>query len=103
MFVVLIKYTAELDEIDRLMRDHVAFLHECYRAGVFLTSGRRVPRTGGVILARAESREDLDEVLRHDPFVVEGAATYEIVEFKTSLHHPTLAPFADPGTRKVRI
>ena len=40
--------------------------------------------------------------MQHDPFVSEGAATYEIVEFRTSAHHPALAPFADPGTRVVR-
>jgi uncharacterized protein YciI len=84
------------------MAEHVAFLEECFRAGVFLASGRQVPRRGGVILAVAPSREDLEAVIRHDPFVVHGLARYEIVEFRTSLHHPALARFADPGTRAVR-
>ena len=89
-------------EIDRRMREHVAFLDECYRAGVFLASGRQVPRKGGVILAVSPSREDLETVMRHDPFVRDGLASFEIVEFRTSLHHPALAPFADPRTRAVR-
>ena len=46
--------------------------------------------------------EDLEEIVQLDPFVVEGAASYEIVEFRTSQHHSALAPFADPGTRAVR-
>ncbi len=46
MFVVMIRYVRPLDEIDGLMREHVRFLEECYRAGVFLASGRQVPRTG---------------------------------------------------------
>ncbi len=99
MFIVTLTYTKPLDEIDRMMRRHVRFLEECYRAGVFIASGRRVPRTGGVILAVSPSCEDLEEILDHDPFVSEGAATYEIMEFRTSLHHPALAPFADEGTR----
>ena len=37
-------------------------------------------------------------VLRTRPIAV----TYEITEFRTSLHHPAMAPFADAGTRVVR-
>jgi uncharacterized protein YciI len=102
MFLVLLTYERPLDEIDRLMDAHVAFLETCYREGRFLASGRRVPRTGGVILALAASRAELEEVMRRDPFVAEGLARFEIVEFRTSLHHPALSPFADPRTRAVR-
>lgn len=101
MFVILLEYEKPLDEIDRLMPEHVAFLRRCYRAGVFLASGRQVPREGGVILAVAPKRADLEEILEADPFVREGAASFRIVEFRTSLHHEALAPFADPGTRPV--
>ena len=99
MFVVLLSYQRPLAEIDRSMRAHVAFLEEGYRAGLFVASGRRVPRTGGVILAVSPSREALAALMEHDPFVREGLATFEIVEFRTSLHHPALARFADDGTR----
>ena len=102
MFVILLDYVEPLERIDQAMQEHVAFLERCYAAGVFLASGRRVPREGGVILAVAPSRGDLDEIMAHDPFVVQGLATYEIVEFRTSLHHPALAPFADPRTRVAR-
>ena len=102
VFVVLLTYEKPLAEVDRLMREHVGFLEDCYRAGVFLACGRQVPRNGGVILAVSAKREDLDDVMQHDPFVREGVASYEIVEFRSSLHHPALAPFADPGTRAVR-
>ena len=101
MFVVLLTYEAPLSEIDRLMPEHMAFLDQCYRAGVLLASGRRVPRTGGVLLATAPSNADLEEIVRHDPFVVAGVASFEIVEFRTSQHHPRLAPFADQGTRAI--
>jgi uncharacterized protein YciI len=102
MFLVLLTYERPLEEIDRAMRAHVAFLHEGYRAGVFLASGRQVPRRGGVILAVASSRGDLEALMQQDPFVREGLARFEVVEFKTSLHHPALGPFADPGTKAVR-
>ena len=53
MFIVLLTYRKPLAEIDRLMDDHVAWLKGHYAAGLFIASGRRVPRTGGVILARS--------------------------------------------------
>ena len=53
MFVVILTYVKPLAEIDRQMRAHMKFLDEQYAAKVFVASGRQVPRTGGVILARA--------------------------------------------------
>jgi uncharacterized protein YciI len=103
MFIVLLTYQRPLAEIDRRMRAHVAFLEEGYRAGVFVASGRQVPRTGGVILAVAQSREELETRMDQDPFVREGLARFQVVEFRTSLHHPDLARFADEGTRPVRL
>ena len=102
MFVVLLTYLRPLPEIDRSMRAHVTFLEQNYRKGLFLASGRQVPRRGGVILAVAPSREAVEALMQDDPFVRQGLASFEIVEFRTSLHHPALSRFADPGTRAVR-
>lgn len=90
MFVVLLTYVKELAVIDALIPEHVAFLDEQYRAGVFLASGRRVPRTGGVILARGGGRSELENILARDPFAKAGAATYEVVEFSPSKAAPGL-------------
>ncbi len=95
MFLILLHYAKPLETVDLHMKAHMTFVRACYREKIFLVSGRRVPRTGGVILARAASREALVEIVERDPFVVEGVATYEIVEFKTSQYAPELAAFAD--------
>ncbi len=91
MFVVLLTYVKDLAVIDALIPEHVAFLDEQYRAGVFLASGRRVPRTGGVILARSGDRAELEAILARDPFARAGAATYEVVEFSPTKAAPELA------------
>jgi len=98
MFIVLLTYVKPLAEVDRRMRAHVKFLQEHYAAKTFIASGRQVPRTGGVILARAASKEALVEVMQRDPFVQNGVATFEIVQFRTSQHDPGFAPFADDET-----
>jgi len=84
MFVVTLTYLAELDAIDEAMRRHVAYLKKGYAEGVFLASGRQVPRTGGVILAAAIERSELERRIQEDPFVSEGLAEAAIVEFTPS-------------------
>jgi len=88
MFVVTLTYLRPLSEIDALMPRHVAWLKQHYRSGLFLASGRQIPRTGGVILARSGDREELEKLLLQDPFVKNGCARIEVVEFKPSMTAP---------------
>lgn len=84
MFVVTLTYVKPLSEVDVLLDEHVRFLDRNYAVGHFLASGRRVPRTGGVILVRQMEKNRLENILRDDPFQKNGVATYEIVEFAPS-------------------
>ncbi len=90
MFIVHLTYIKPISEIERLTEGHMAWLKRHYDAGLFLASGRRVPRTGGVIFARSGERAALEAAVAEDPFVAEGAATAEIVEFAPSLAIPAL-------------
>jgi len=91
MFVVLVHYVKPLEVIDALIPAHVAFLDEQYQAGVFLASGRQVPRTGGLIMAHGVLREELERILAKDPFAVNGAAEYTVIEFVPSKASPEIA------------
>jgi uncharacterized protein YciI len=73
-----------LSEIDAAMRAHMAYLKKEYAAGRFLMSGRKVPRTGGIILALGESREQVETLVKQDPFVARGLADFRITEFNLS-------------------
>jgi uncharacterized protein YciI len=84
MFVLLLTYTRPLEQVDALMREHVAWLNEHYDAGRFVVSGRRVPRTGGVIVARGDDRDEIERIVAGDPFVAGGVATCEVVQFRAS-------------------
>ncbi|HXK18999.1 MAG TPA: YciI family protein, partial [Polyangiaceae bacterium] len=76
MFVIELIYKAALSEIDQNMKAHMAFLKRNYAAGRFLVSGRKVPREGGIILALGESREQIEAVVKEDPFVSRGLADF---------------------------
>ena len=90
MFVVLLTYTASLDQVDAHLPAHREFLSRNYAAGIFVLSGRKEPRDGGVILAQTESRQALEAVLAQDPFRVHGVASYQIVEFIPTMAVPSL-------------
>ena len=88
MFVLLLTYVKPLAEVDALMRDHMAWLNEHYDAGRFLVSGRRIPRTGGVIVARGDDRGAIEALAASDPFVSGGVATCEVIQFRASQTAP---------------
>lgn len=93
MFVILLKYIKPLSEVDRLVGEHREFLERHYASGCFQLSGRQEPRTGGVILATAASRAEIERIVLGDPFKREGVAEYEIVEFLPSMAAAPLADF----------
>ena len=84
LFVVELTYTAPLTQIDAAMTAHMAFLRKYYQSGHFLVSGRKTPRDGGIILAAGRSREEIEAILREDPFCARGLATARVIQFRGS-------------------
>lgn len=80
MYIISLTYKAPLEIIDRFIPEHIAFLDKHYELGHFQLSGRKNPRTGGVIIATVDTRETLDTLLREDPFYREELADYDITE-----------------------
>jgi uncharacterized protein YciI len=81
MFIVTLTYTAPLERIDAYLPAHRAWLEELYARGLMLMSGRKEPRDGGILIAHAADRAELEAALRDDPFAQAGLATYAITEF----------------------
>lgn len=88
MFIINLNYIAPLEKIDARMKEHMVFLNACYREGLFIVSGRKVPRTGGIILAQGTSKEAVEALMRKDPFVAHGLANFDVIEFQASQSHP---------------
>lgn len=90
MFIIDLNYIVPLEELDAHMGTHVKYLKKYYRKNVFLASGRKVPRTGGIILALAESEDAVQKIIAEDPFYKLDLAEFTITEFQTSQYHPDL-------------
>jgi uncharacterized protein YciI len=92
MFIINLNYIVPLEKIDQHMAPHVKFLQKYYKQNVFVASGRKVPRTGGIILALADSKEEVEKIMQEDPFYTHKLAEFTITEFLTSQYHPDLKP-----------
>ena len=90
MCVVLLAYDAPLEAIDAAMSRHVAWLDAAYAEDLVVASGRRVPRTGGVVVMRGD-RAGVEALVATDPFVAEGLARAEVIAFTASMAAPALA------------
>jgi len=84
MFVIELVYKVSLAQIDANMPAHVKFLKKYYATGNFLVSGRKIPRDGGIIIATAKSPDEVDAIMREDPFVARGLADFRVTEFRAS-------------------
>ncbi|MFD5738860.1 YciI family protein [Streptomyces massasporeus] len=95
MFVLELTYTAPLEAVDAVLEEHVVWLDELYRQGVFLASGRKNPRDGGVIIAVAGDRARIEEITAQDPFVTAGVCAYRVTEFTATKTAPVLEAYRE--------
>jgi uncharacterized protein YciI len=73
-------YVAPLARVEELVPAHREYLQRHFASGLFVASGRRVPWTGGVIVAHGE-RADIEAAIEEDPFTRHAVAETEIVAF----------------------
>ncbi|MEU3885451.1 YciI family protein [Streptomyces sp. NPDC029041] len=95
MFVLELTYTAPLEAVDAVLEEHVDWLDEQYRQGVFLASGRKNPRDGGVIIAVAGDRARIEAIAAEDPFVTAGVCAYRVTEFAATKTAPALEAYRE--------
>ena len=81
MYIVNLNYTKEVSEVEKHLEEHIKFLEKYYEMGKFICSGRKNPRTGGVILLNAESLSEVEKIILEDTFNINEIAEYEITEF----------------------
>lgn len=93
MFIINLNYIVPLEKLDEHMGDHVKYLRKYYKEKVFVISGRKVPRTGGIILAMGKSLSEVEHIIKEDPFYIHKLAEFSVTEFLASQYHPELKNF----------
>lgn len=79
MIIVSLTYRVPVEHVEPHLAAHMAFIEKGYADGMFVASGRKVPRTGGVILARGDI-ETVRTFCLTDPFLVHALADLELTE-----------------------
>lgn len=95
MFIIDIHYTAPLEEVDKHIEGHTAYLKKYIENGTFLVTGRKVPRTGGILIANAGSKEEVEKIITEDPFSMVSEMT--ITEFTHARHNAALNELLGPS------
>ncbi|ESQ76862.1 YciI family protein [Asticcacaulis sp. AC402] len=90
MIIATLTYKVSTEDLDHHIDAHREWLTAGIESGHLLAAGRKVPRTGGMLLVRGE----LDEVkawAATDPFAVRGLADYDFTEVAVTLTADGLA------------
>lgn len=82
MFIVDLTYKVELDIINKYLASHIEFLEKhLYNRDGFITSGRKNPRSGGIIIIDNITYDEINKIIKLDPFYTENIVNFTITEF----------------------
>jgi uncharacterized protein YciI len=95
MFIISLTYKSSIEHIEHLIPQHNIFLNKHYESGRFIASGRKEPRTGGIIIANAESKNEVEQIISEDPFYIHQVADYDITEFIPSKYNENFKLFIE--------
>ncbi len=88
LYLILLEF-ADKSQAAQNMDGHNAWIDQGFTDDAFLMTGT-IPGQGGAVLARNETRAQLQERVERDPFVDQGVVTAELIEFEPSRLHPQL-------------
>jgi uncharacterized protein YciI len=95
MFIISLSYKKDINEVERFIEAHVQFLDKYYAAKKFIFSGRKNPRSGGIILVRNVDKETLTDMIKEDPFYQNDIADYDITEVIPTKYDQDFASFVE--------
>jgi uncharacterized protein len=82
MYVIFLTMNPGRSFTEELIQKHVAFLKELDDNGQLELCGPFTDYDGGMIVIRAASYEEAEEIAQSDPFVSSGTESYEIRTWK---------------------
>ena len=81
LFIVILRYLVPYAEVNIHRSDHINYLTLHHKSGMFMMSGRQNPLTGGMIMAKCNSRKELLAILSEDPYAKLDLAEYQVFEY----------------------
>ncbi|MEM9242760.1 MAG: YciI family protein [Pseudomonadota bacterium] len=88
MIIAELTYKKSLDEVNKFLEEHRKFLDNYYSQGIFIASGPKYPRDGGIILAMTD-KDNMMRIIKEDPFYCQEIADYKVVQFEANKYSRT--------------
>jgi uncharacterized protein YciI len=83
--LAIVRYRKPLEEVLKILDDHMTYLRGLKAKGLLLASGPLDPRSGGALLLRVPDVAALDAIRDADPFTKARCAQYELLPWLPSL------------------
>ncbi len=71
----------DMDKSLHFRQQHLAFLDARRNEGKLLANGRFVDGAGGLVIYKGKSLEEVEALVKQDPYIMEGARSYNIHEW----------------------
>ncbi|GKS88273.1 YciI family protein [Acidovorax sp. SUPP2539] len=101
LYLVTLTYVRPIEEVNVHLDGHRDWLVSHMREGRILVAGPLEDRTGGFVLARCASREELDGLLAADPFVVHRLVDHSAQGFTAALRAQACPAEWAPGAKSI--
>ncbi|APC91186.1 MULTISPECIES: YciI family protein [Francisella] len=88
--IIDLHYLVDQEEVAKIRPSHRDFLDIGYTKGIFVASGPKTSKTGGIIIARGDLQE-IKGFIKEDPFYINKIAEYHFTSFDAVKHIPELA------------
>lgn len=80
MFILKLKYSKPVEEVDKILESHLGYLEKYCSTNKFICCGRLNPRTGGIIICNAKDKDEIESIIKEDPFYINEIGEHEIIE-----------------------
>lgn len=80
-FIIEGKLNNSVEIEENVMNAHIAYSQNAIEKGVTLITGLKEDMSGGILIMKANSLEEVEAYLNSDPLKIAGSQEYRIVEF----------------------
>ncbi|MFJ7513026.1 YciI family protein [Peribacillus simplex] len=84
-YFAVISNMLDVDKNNTYREEHLKYLKRLGKEGNVFSKGRFVDGAGGLVIYKADTEEEVKAMVEGDPFIIEGARSYEIHEWAMQL------------------
>jgi len=77
-FLYFIELVQKKEYTRDVIKEHVDHLKKLDSANIYVLGGPLIDRKGGMIIIKASSKEQAEQIAVQDPFVTEGFSSYQV-------------------------